>query len=289
MRKPVPEDFGLTNQEYKSLTEQLWQGFVHEDFGLTSQQLLSIRTRHPYNIFDLIMIWIKAFIISVIGALFCGMLGGIVGMFIGNLLQGNIGPPTSKGLAGIFTIGGALIGVGYSFITVFTKAYIEQKSLIQSRQHQDKLSDLRYRKVALYEEAIREYQCHQESYWKSLRSVQFEKALANLYRNLGYSVQETKGSGDEGIDLILRKNNKETIVQCKGHEKPIGVGAIRDLCGAMTHARVERAVLACPAGFTDGVRKFADGKPIELLTAKELVEMAESVRNDKKRIKSDPN
>ena len=125
---------------------------------------------------------------------------------------------------------------------------------------------------------MRRYELCREEYWKSLRGLEFEEALANLYRSLGYSVQETRAAGDEGIDLILQDDGKKIIVQCKGHEKPIGVGAIRDLCGAMTHARVERAVLACPAGFTDGVRKFADGKPIELLTAKELVEMAESVR-----------
>jgi hypothetical protein len=269
MEKPVPEDFGLTNQEYRSLVEQLWQGPVPEDFCLTNQQYLSILTRHPYNIFDFIWVWIKAFILSVI-------VGGLIGFVIAGVLQG-MGLPIKDSFVNDF-VGAFVIASGVGF---FIQAYREQKSLIQSRQHQKKLSDHRYQKVALYEEAIREYQCHQESYWKSLRGVQFEKALANLYRNLGYSVQETKGSGDEGIDLILRKNNKETIVQCKGHEKPIGVGAIRDLCGAMTHAGAERAVLACPAGFTDGVRKFADGKPIDLLAAKELVEMAESVSNDK--------
>ena len=72
-------------------------------------------------------------------------------------------------------------------------------------------------------------------------------------------------------------------MQCKGHKKPIGVGAVRDLYGTMMHSGAESAVLACPAGFTKGVREFATGKPIRLMSATDLVEMAESTgqENDK--------
>jgi len=43
----------------------------------------------------------------------------------------------------------------------------------------------------------------------------------------------------------------------------------------MMHFHADNAVLACPAGFTRGVEKFVAGKPIELISAKDLVEMAE--------------
>jgi restriction system protein len=132
-----------------------------------------------------------------------------------------------------------------------------------------------HHKAVLYERAIEQYELRCEQYWKSLKGVKFEKALARLYTDMGYSVHQTKGSGDEGIDLVLYKDSKKIIVQCKGHEKPIGVGVIRDLYGTMMHSGAESSVLACPIGFTEGVRKFAKGKPMELLAAKELVEMAE--------------
>lgn len=161
---------------------------------------------------------------------------------------------------------------------------------INKRMRLKKLSDPIYRKIQLYEDTLIQYkkvlierQRQAEDYWKSLKGIEFEDALKKLYTDLGYSVIRTKASCDEGIDLILRKDKEKIIVQCKGHEKPIGVGAVRDLYGVMMHSGAERAVLACPVGFTDGVRKFADGKPIELLTAKELVGMAESVHNDKKK------
>ena len=96
---------------------------------------------------------------------------------------------------------------------------------------------------------------------------------------MGYSVSQTKGSGDEGVDLFLRKDEKVIVVQCKGHERPIGVGAIRDLYGAMIHSKADSAILACPAGFTIGVEKFATDKTIQLISATDLVEMVESVGN----------
>lgn len=110
--------------------------------------------------------------------------------------------------------------------------------------------------------------------------MEFERALARLYTNRGYSVFQTKGSGDEGIDLILSKEGKRTIVQCKGHEKPIGIGTIRDLYGTMMHSGADNAILACPAGFTKAVRNFAEGKSIQLISAVDLVKMAESIAKE---------
>ena len=141
------------------------------------------------------------------------------------------------------------------------------------------------KKVRLYEEAITRYdqaladrQRTLQDHWQSLRGTDFEDELAHLYQKLGYTVRTTKATGDAGIDLILEKNGSTTIVQCKGHAKPIGVGAARDLYGALMHSGVKRAVLACPAGFTQGVIAFVQGKPIDLVSTPELVAMAERVQ-----------
>ena len=69
-------------------------------------------------------------------------------------------------------------------------------------------------------------------HWRSLRDIPFEQELATLYRNLGYQVQSTARSGDQGIDLILTKGSKSTIVQCKGQKNratPVWFGNWLDL------------------------------------------------------------
>ena len=52
-------------------------------------------------------------------------------------------------------------------------------------------------------------------YWIRLEPLRFERELGGLYKQLGYSVQLTPQSGDHGVDLVLRKNGKTTVVQCK--------------------------------------------------------------------------
>jgi len=146
---------------------------------------------------------------------------------------------------------------------------------IRYRQAEELSKPLR-EKVQNYKNAQREYQRRREEYWETLRGVEFEEALACLYFDIGYDVKITKGSGDEGVDLFLRKDERVIVVQCKGHGKPIGVGAIRDLYGAMIHFEADSAILACPCGFTVGVIKFASDKPIQLISASDLVEMVET-------------
>ena len=114
-------------------------------------------------------------------------------------------------------------------------------------------------------------------YWMSLSGIQFEHELGSLYRQLGYQVQLTPASGDQGIDLILRKDGDTTIVQCKSYNRPVGPAAARELYGALIDCGAKNAVLACTAGFTQGVFDFVRGKPITLISAQDLASMGAEV------------
>ncbi len=112
-------------------------------------------------------------------------------------------------------------------------------------------------------------------HWMSLSGLQFERELAALYLKLGYDVQLTPTSGDEGIDLFLKKDNKTTIVQCKSYSQPVGPAAARELYGSLIASEADAAILACTSGFTKGVYEFVRGKPIELVSSPEIISMSE--------------
>lgn len=254
MQKPIPEDFGLTMEDYKRAIVQIAHIRKNKDC------IESINTFARFTISPLVA---------------TGMAIGIAKLT--TWLFSNEFDMKKNNAEGLSFVVGFVI---WFFFVVCVSDILDWISYkLYSHMLSTQISNAVYRKVCLYEESLRQYQDSVEEYWKSLRGTLFEKELARLYTSLGYSVRLTKGSGDEGIDLILHKDSKKIIVQCKGHEKPIGVGVIRDLYGTMIHSGAECAVLACPAGFTDGVRKFAKGKPIELLSAKELVEMAEKAQS----------
>ena len=116
-------------------------------------------------------------------------------------------------------------------------------------------------------------------YWMSLDGLEFEQELGEVFMRLGYVVEPTPRTGDQGIDLILRKDNKTTVVQCKSHQSPVGPAVARELFGSMRAAKADGAILACTGGFTRGVKQFAEGKPINLISATELAKMGERVEH----------
>ena len=148
-------------------------------------------------------------------------------------------------------------------------------------------------RIKLYEEARREaeraWQRRLQEYWMRLGGVEFERELATLYRRLGYRVESTPSSGDQGIDLILRKGGKTTVVQCKSHKSPVGPAVARELFGSMVaFPGADKAILACTGGFTQGVYEFVRGKPIELISASDLAKMGETVKYSKPDTTNDP-
>ena len=138
-----------------------------------------------------------------------------------------------------------------------------------------------YPKWKIYRKAMNAYSSWLEnekrrrlSWWFYQTGDSLETEVANLYCALGYRVDQKGGPGDEGVDLFASKNELIVVVQCKAHRKPVGPAAVRDLYGALLHHKADLAALVSPRGFTAGAKSFARGKPIELLDADKLVELA---------------
>ena len=95
----------------------------------------------------------------------------------------------------------------------------------------------------------------------------FERQLASVYRQNGYQVEETGGGGpDGGVDLKLFKHGLTTVVQCK-HWKTwkVNVKPVRELLGVMTAEGADAAIFIASGEYTAEARRFATGKPIELI------------------------
>jgi HJR/Mrr/RecB family endonuclease len=102
--------------------------------------------------------------------------------------------------------------------------------------------------------------------------IQFEKLVSSLFKKLGYDVLLTKASGDEGIDLILSKDGKKSVVQCKRYSGTVGQPIARDLYGSMIHNRAEDAYLITTGVFSLPAQTWASGKPIHLVDGKMWIE-----------------
>ena len=126
-------------------------------------------------------------------------------------------------------------------------------------------------------ERARRRKLHQ--HWSTLSGIEFEREMGTLCSHFGYIVESTPRSGDQGIDLILRKNGETTLVQCKSRKSPVGPAVARELLGSLVAfpGGADKAILACTGGFTKGVYEFVRDQPIQLIDASDLVTLSESV------------
>jgi hypothetical protein len=137
-----------------------------------------------------------------------------------------------------------------------------------------------HKRLNEYTEAKRNYEYWSRKklrdYWQSLSGHEFEEALAQVFRKNGYFVSVSKQGGDGGVDLTLQRDKETILVQCKAHKKPIGPAAARDLFGTMQHFQVKEGILASVSGFTDGVHKYVENKPIRLLSLNDILKMIDN-------------
>lgn len=147
--------------------------------------------------------------------------------------------------------------------------YVESQ---KSRKYKHCLS--MYQSYLAEQSAYEEYQRFANvQFWRSLGGLEFEKAFAALCEKMGYNVTLTPPSGDEGVDVILRKDGKKIIVQCKAHSNPVGPAIARELYGSLFHHKADEAWLIALAGVTYGVKDFIKEKPIRVFELNDVIQM----------------
>lgn len=140
--------------------------------------------------------------------------------------------------------------------------------------------------VSFFGQARRRMLLDTQSGIDSLRRMhwkEFEMLTGEAFRRQGYDVTENGlGGADGGIDLTLRKNGKTTLVQCKQwRTRQISVNVVREMFGLLTHHRADAVKIVALGDYTPDARRFAQGKPIELVDGNALVATVRSVQRPK--------
>jgi HJR/Mrr/RecB family endonuclease len=93
--------------------------------------------------------------------------------------------------------------------------------------------------------------------WKALRSVPFEKFLEEVLRELGYVVETTRVTGDQGADLIVSKDGHRTAIQVKGYFSSVANSAVQEAHTAMAYYKCEACVVITNSRFTPAAKDVA--------------------------------
>ncbi len=95
----------------------------------------------------------------------------------------------------------------------------------------------------------------------------FEKVVGEAFRKEGYTVRgNLRGGPDGGVDLVLQKGSKRSLVQCKHwRSSSVGVTPVRELYGVMTARAADGGFVVTSGSFTREAQAFAEQCAIELV------------------------
>lgn len=100
--------------------------------------------------------------------------------------------------------------------------------------------------------------------------IDFEHWCADRLREQGWEVVVSRATGDQGVDVMARRDGIEVAIQCKRYTNPIGNKAVQE---AFTGAQNEDAGHSCvigTGGFTPSARQIASKTGVELIDAAEI-------------------
>ncbi|MEU5704626.1 restriction endonuclease [Streptomyces aurantiacus] len=107
--------------------------------------------------------------------------------------------------------------------------------------------------------------------------IAFEHLVADLFRAMGMQAVTTQRSNDGGVDVDALDptpiRGGKIVVQVKRYRNTVPPTAVRDLYGTAQDAGANKGVLVTTSKFGPGSHTFANGKPLELISGSELVDL----------------
>lgn len=100
--------------------------------------------------------------------------------------------------------------------------------------------------------------------------LEFEGTCAAVLRRLGWDASTTKGSGDQGADVIATKDGRRLVLQCKLYTGVVGNKSIQEVIAAKLFYKADIAAVVCNSSYTKSATMLATSSGVETLTYSEL-------------------
>lgn len=103
--------------------------------------------------------------------------------------------------------------------------------------------------------------------------TEFERFLQKIFEKMGFLVQTTKASGDQGADLLIEKYGRKIIVQAKRYSRSVGNSAIQESVAAKAYYKYDTAMVVTNSYFTKSAAELAAANNVELINRDKLSEL----------------
>jgi HJR/Mrr/RecB family endonuclease len=107
--------------------------------------------------------------------------------------------------------------------------------------------------------------------------IAFEYWVAEQLEKYGWKTQVTKGSGEQGCDIIAEIDRLKIGVQCKRYTDPVNNTAVQQALGSIPYYGLDKAVVVTTSDYTRSAKELALSAGIILLTVLDIPKMREIV------------
>jgi hypothetical protein len=104
----------------------------------------------------------------------------------------------------------------------------------------------------------------------TLSGHEFESFLEKLFTKMGYKAIKTKGSGDQGADLLIEKFGEKTVVQAKNYTEKVSNGAVQEVVAAIKHYKADKGMVVTTNYFQPSAHELAKSNNIQLIDRNQL-------------------
>jgi restriction system protein len=104
----------------------------------------------------------------------------------------------------------------------------------------------------------------------AMNGFAFEDFLAKMFRTLGYDVEETKRTGDQGADLFVVRFGQKTVIQAKNYADNVGNAAVQQVVAAKNFYNADQAMVVCNRYFTPSAKELAGATGVTLVDRDEF-------------------
>ncbi len=163
---------------------------------------------------------------------------------------------------------------------------LQEEKLLKEKQLQEEEAK-RIEAVKLYQQELEKRRKTRERNLDQLTALspeEFEKEIAELFRNLGFVVKLTPFTRDGGKDAILMKDGKKYLVECKKYSNGNMVSRpkVQKFYSAVEMENAAGGYFVTTSRFSGNARLFVEnehikGKNIELINGEELMLLLEKL------------
>ena len=102
---------------------------------------------------------------------------------------------------------------------------------------------------------------------------EFEEYVAKLYQRLGFETTVTRKSGDQGADIIAKRNGRKYIIQAKFYNSPVGNKAVQEVVAALAMYQADYGIVVTNSTYTQSAIELAKANDVELIDKKRIEEI----------------